>query len=90
VKSENLSRMSFSQLDKDGDGYLSAEDLRKHFGPAANVSQLIDSVDKCVSDCDAADYAVFEVKHRCPADNTCVTLLSSCCRDKDGRISLSE
>jgi Ca2+-binding EF-hand superfamily protein len=53
VKSENLSRMSFSQLDKDGDGYLSADDLRKHFGPAANVSQLIDSVDKCVTRFDA-------------------------------------
>jgi EF-hand domain len=47
VKSENLSRLSFSQLDKDGDGYLSPDDLKKHFGPAANVSQLIDSADKC-------------------------------------------
>ena len=53
MKSENLSRMSFSQLDKDGDGYLSADDLRKHFGPAANVSQLIDSVDKYVPQFDA-------------------------------------
>jgi Ca2+-binding EF-hand superfamily protein len=47
VKSENLQRLSFSQLDKDGDGYLSADDLKKHFGPAANVSQLIDAADKC-------------------------------------------
>lgn len=55
MKSENLSRMSFSQLDKDGDGYLSADDLRKHFGPAANVSQLIDSVDKYAPQFDASN-----------------------------------
>lgn len=70
MKSENLSRMSFSQLDKDGDGYLSADDLRKHFGPAANVSQLIDSVDKCVTQMDVS-YS------RCLKRNRDVLLIAS-------------
>lgn len=46
VKSQTLQRLSFSDLDKDGDGYLNANDLQQHFGRDANVDRMIQAADK--------------------------------------------
>mmetsp|Transcript_13234 Transcript_13234/g.40093 ORF Transcript_13234/g.40093 Transcript_13234/m.40093 type:complete len:153 (+) Transcript_13234:64-522(+) len=47
LKSQNLSRLSttFSSIDKDGDGYLGADDLKAAFPKGADVHRLIDSAD---------------------------------------------
>lgn len=46
VKSDHLKQISFAQFDKNGDGFISADELRSTLGPSANVDALIKQADK--------------------------------------------
>jgi hypothetical protein len=46
LHAENLKRLSFAGLDKDGDGFIDAKELRTALGPQANVQHLIEQADR--------------------------------------------
>ena len=45
LKSENMRRFNFADLDRNNDGYLEPDDLRRAFGKTADVEALISSAD---------------------------------------------
>ena len=45
LRAEDMKRTNFSELDRNGDGYLEKEDLIKAFGKGADVDKLIKAAD---------------------------------------------
>lgn len=46
AKADHLKQLSFAHLDKNGDGYIDADELRAALGPQTDVRQLIEAADK--------------------------------------------
>ena len=45
LRAEDMKRTNFSELDRNGDGYLEKDDLIKAFGKGADVDKLIKAAD---------------------------------------------
>lgn len=46
AKADHLKQLSFANIDKNGDGFIDAEELRAALGPQTDVQQLIREADK--------------------------------------------